>query len=82
MLGDIDGAGVLLCLMILMFKLITGSEQNVAHSLFSPSFDKELGTNLQLGKGCLSKLSYGSGCGDFISLITAAFNSTEYDHLL
>lgn len=56
-----DGAGVLLCLVVLMFKLTAGAEQNFAHSLSSPSFVKELGTNLQLGKAtfqtCLTLLA-------------------------
>lgn len=51
----VDGAGVLLCLMVLTFRLLVGSEQNFVHSLYSPSFIKELGTNMQLGKATFEK---------------------------
>lgn len=55
MTGLVDGASVLLCLMVLMSKLMTESEKNFAHSFSSPSFIKELGTNFQLGKDDFQK---------------------------
>lgn len=52
----VDGAGVLLCLPPLLFKLVAGLEQNFARNLSSPSFIKELGgTNLKIGKATFQK---------------------------
>lgn len=76
----VDGAGVLLCLLPLLFKLVAGLEQNFAQNLSSPSFIKELGGDkFENRKGHLSKVSCASGCGDFINFITLTFNSTEYN---
>lgn len=74
----VDGAGALLCLLALLFKLVAGSEQNFAQS-FQPLIYQRTWDKLETRKGRLSKVSYASSCGDFISFITPTFDSTELD---